>query len=114
MVPEHSEARSGSEFGRPCIRGMRISVYDIPGWLAAGMANGQIVGEFPELTLGDIRAAPACAADLEAFLRVLVKMPDTEPEERDRIETPLTLNGAPSAAQSLLLSERLSETTVRP
>jgi len=42
---------------------MRISVYDIFGWLAAGMTNEQIVAEYPELTGEDIRAALAFAAD---------------------------------------------------
>ena len=49
--------------GRPCIRGMRISVYDILGWLAAGMSMGEIIDEYPELTDEDIRAALAFAAD---------------------------------------------------
>jgi len=53
----------GKRGGRPCIRGMRISVYDILGWLAAGMTTEEIVGEFPELTVEDIRAALAFAAD---------------------------------------------------
>ncbi|MGB0768144.1 MAG: DUF433 domain-containing protein [Phycisphaeraceae bacterium] len=53
----------GKRGGRPCIRGMRISVYDILGWLAAGMTNEQIVAEYPELTAEDIRAALAFAAD---------------------------------------------------
>jgi uncharacterized protein (DUF433 family) len=42
---------------------MRITVYDILGWLAAGMSNEEIMQEYPELTLGDIRAALAFAAD---------------------------------------------------
>jgi len=58
----------GKRGGRPCIRGMRISVYDIFGWLAAGMSNDQIVAEFPELTIEDIRAALAYAADREHHL----------------------------------------------
>lgn len=55
----------GKRGGRPCIRGMRITVYDILGWLAAGMSNEQIVDEYPELTPEDIRAALAYAADRE-------------------------------------------------
>lgn len=55
----------GKRGGRPCIRGMRITVYDILGWLAAGMSNEQIVQEYPELTVDDIRAALAYAADRE-------------------------------------------------
>lgn len=58
----------GKRGGRPCIRGMRISVYDILGWLAAGMTNEQIVEEFPELTREDIRAALAYAADRDHHL----------------------------------------------
>ncbi len=58
----------GKRGGRPCIRGMRISVYDVLGWLAAGMSNEQIIEEYPELTLEDIRASLAYAADREHHL----------------------------------------------
>ena len=58
----------GKRGGRPCIRGMWISVYDILGWLAAGMTNDQILEEYPELTVDDIRAALAYAADREHHL----------------------------------------------
>jgi len=63
----------GKRGGRPCIRGMRISVYDILGWLAAGMTNEQIIKAFPELTLEDIRAALAYAADRDHHLIGSVK-----------------------------------------
>ena len=59
---------SGKRGGRPCIRGMRISVCDVLGWLAAGMTNEQIIEEFPELTLEDIRASLAYAADRDHHL----------------------------------------------
>lgn len=49
--------------GRPCVRGMRISVGDVLGWLAEGMSHAQIIEEFPELTEDDIRAVLAYAAD---------------------------------------------------
>lgn len=55
----------GKRGGRPCIRGMRIAVADILGWLAAGMSHEEIIGDFPELTEDDIRAALAYAADRE-------------------------------------------------
>lgn len=58
----------GKRGGRPCIRGMRISVYDVLGWLAAGMTNEQIIEEFPELTIEDIRASLAYAADRDHHL----------------------------------------------
>lgn len=55
----------GKRGGRPCIRGMRITVADILGWLAAGMSHGEILADYPELTENDIRAALAYAADRE-------------------------------------------------
>ncbi|HYD86592.1 MAG TPA: DUF433 domain-containing protein [Vitreimonas sp.] len=55
----------GKRGGRPCIRGMRIAVADILGWLAAGMTPAEIVTDYPELTETDIRAALAYAADRE-------------------------------------------------
>jgi uncharacterized protein (DUF433 family) len=55
----------GKRGGRPCIRGMRIAVADILGWLAAGMSHDQVLSEYPELTEDDIRAALAYAADRE-------------------------------------------------
>ena len=44
-------------FGKPCVRGMRISLYDILGWLASGMTSNEIIEDFPELTKEDITAA---------------------------------------------------------
>lgn len=58
----------GKRGGRPCIRKMRISVYDVLGWLAAGMTNKQIIEEYPELTLQDITASLAYAADRDHHL----------------------------------------------
>ena len=49
--------------GKPCIRRMRITVYDVLGWLAAGMSTADIINDFPELTETDIRACLAFAAD---------------------------------------------------
>ena len=56
-------------FGKPCIRDTRITVYDILGWLAAGMTYDEIITDFPELTLDDIRACLAYAADREHKLQ---------------------------------------------
>ncbi len=50
-------------FGQPCIRGMRITVYDILEWLAGGMAYEEILDEFPDLTIEDILASIAFVAD---------------------------------------------------
>jgi uncharacterized protein (DUF433 family) len=51
--------------GRPCIRGLRITVYDVLGWLASGMTPAEIIEDFPELTHADIMACLAFAADRE-------------------------------------------------
>ncbi|HUE89302.1 MAG TPA: DUF433 domain-containing protein [Vicinamibacterales bacterium] len=52
-------------FGKPCVRGTRISVGDILGYLAGGMSEAQILGDFPQLTTDDIRACLAYAAERE-------------------------------------------------
>jgi uncharacterized protein (DUF433 family) len=60
---------AGIRFGRPCIKGTRISVYDILSWLAAGMTVNEIIEDFPELTESDILACLAFAADREHKLQ---------------------------------------------
>ena len=57
-------------FGRPCVKGTRIAVYDILNWLASDMTNEQIVQDYPELKTEDIKACLAFAADKEHKLRV--------------------------------------------
>ena len=56
---------SGKRSGQPCIRGMRITVYDIFEYLASGMTVAEVLHDFPELTAADIRACFAYAADKE-------------------------------------------------
>ena len=51
--------------GKPCIRGMRITVYDVLSYLAAGMTEQEILDDFPYLTKEDIRACLSYAADRE-------------------------------------------------
>jgi len=58
----------GKRSGKPCIRGLRITVQDVLEYLAAGMSHEEIVAEFPELTEDDIRACLAFAADRERRL----------------------------------------------
>jgi uncharacterized protein (DUF433 family) len=60
--------KPGKRGGRPTVRGMRISVGDVLGWLAAGMSHEEILGDYPELTEKDIRACLAYAADRERRL----------------------------------------------
>ena len=58
----------GKRSGKPCIRGLRITVYDILDYLAGGMSENDILRDFPELTQEDIRACLAFAADRERRL----------------------------------------------
>lgn len=55
----------GKRGGRPCIRGLRITVYDVLSMLAGGMTHQEILEDFPELTAEDIMAVLAYAADRE-------------------------------------------------
>lgn len=58
----------GKRGGKPCIRGLRITVYDVLEYLASGMTEAQILADFPDLTSDDIRASLAFAADRERRL----------------------------------------------
>ena len=60
----------GKRGGKPCIRGMRITVYDILEYLASGMSQQEILKDFPYLTEIDILACLAYAADREKQLLV--------------------------------------------
>jgi uncharacterized protein (DUF433 family) len=60
----------GKRGGKPCIRGLRVTVYDVLDYLAAGMTHAQILEEFPYLHEEDIRACLAYAADRERRLMV--------------------------------------------
>lgn len=61
----------GKRGGKPCIRGLRITVYDVLEYLAAGMTEKQILEDFSELTAKDIKACLAFAADREKKLFVV-------------------------------------------
>ena len=58
----------GKRGGKPCIRGLRITVYDVLDYLASGMTEQDILNDFPELTSDDIKACLAFAADRERKL----------------------------------------------
>lgn len=62
---EYMTLEPGKRGGKPCIRGLRMTVYDVLEYLAAGMTPDEIVRDFPNLTLDDIRACLAYAADRE-------------------------------------------------
>ena len=57
--------------GKPCIRGMRVTVYDVLDYLASGMSQTQILADFPDLTAQDIKACLAFAADRERKLTTI-------------------------------------------
>lgn len=57
--------------GQPCIRGLRMTVYDVLEYLAAGMSHAEILRDFPDLTEDDIRACLAFAADIGKRVVVL-------------------------------------------
>ena len=63
------QRNSNKRFGKPCVRNTRITVYDVLGWLAAGMSTEDIINDFPELTENDIKACLSYAADREHKLQ---------------------------------------------
>jgi uncharacterized protein (DUF433 family) len=65
---KHITIEPGKRGGKPCIRGLRITVSDVLDYLAAGLTPEQIVAEHPDLTPEDIQAALAYSADLQRKL----------------------------------------------
>ena len=61
----------GKRSGKPCIRGLRITVSDVLGYLASGMTHAEILHDFPYLTEEDFFASLAFAADRERKLETL-------------------------------------------
>lgn len=59
-------------FGKPCIKGTRITVWDILGWLSNDMTYEEILEDFPTLTKADILAALAYSAHREGNIKILV------------------------------------------
>ena len=84
MTPQHSQTYAqsmdwreyitfepGKRSGQPCIRGMRITVYDVLEYLAGGMTIDEVLDDFPDLTHDDIRACFAFAADTGRRIHVV-------------------------------------------
>jgi uncharacterized protein (DUF433 family) len=61
----------GKRSGKPCVRGLRITVYDVLGYMAAGMSQAEILADFPDLTENDIRACLAFAADSDRRFEIV-------------------------------------------
>ena len=75
MSPDYTKiitVEPGKRGGKPCIRGLRITVYDVLEYLASGMTEDQLLADFPDLEQADIQASLAFAADRE---RRLVSLP---------------------------------------
>jgi uncharacterized protein (DUF433 family) len=65
---KHITIEADKRGGKPCIRGMRITVYDVLEYLASGMSEDEILRDFPELKEDDIKASVAFAANREREL----------------------------------------------
>ena len=59
---DHITIEPGNRSGQPCVRGMRITVKDVLEYLAGGMTVDELLADFPELTVEDVRASFAYAA----------------------------------------------------
>lgn len=71
-ISERITLQPGKRGGRPCIRGLRITVYDVLAMLAEGMPESEILEDFPEIEAADIRACLAYAAKREQSVIKLV------------------------------------------
>ena len=67
---EYIEVNPEIRFGKPVIKGTRITVYDVLQWLASGMTHEQIISDFPQLTDPMILACLAYAANRERIIKV--------------------------------------------
>lgn len=67
---DYIEIRPDKRFGKPCIKGTRITVYDVLNWLSNGMTKQEIIADFEELSEEMILACLAFAADKEHKLRI--------------------------------------------
>lgn len=70
---DHITIEAGKRGGKPCIRGLRISVYDVLSWLADGMSEAEIIEDFPELKTEDIKACLSFAANREHSISSLMQ-----------------------------------------
>jgi uncharacterized protein (DUF433 family) len=70
---ERITIEAGKRGGKPCIRGLRITVYDVLSWLADGMTEPEIIEDYPELMAEDIKACLAFAASREHNISALVR-----------------------------------------
>ena len=67
---EYIEVNAEIRFGKPVIKGTRITVYDVLQWLASGMTHEQIIVDFPQLSNDQILACLSYAANKERIIKV--------------------------------------------
>jgi uncharacterized protein (DUF433 family) len=67
---EYIEVNAEIRFGKPVIKGTRITVYDVLQWLASGMSHEEIINDFPQLSENEILACLAYAANKERIVKV--------------------------------------------
>ena len=69
---QYIEINPEIRFGKPCIKGTRISVFDVLSWLASGMSFDEIIKDFPSITKDDILACLAYSADKERKVKITI------------------------------------------
>ena len=69
---EFIEINPQIRFGRPCLKGTRISVYDVLSWLASGMSTDEILLDYPQLSKDQVLACLAYSADKERKATIAV------------------------------------------
>lgn len=69
---DHIEINPEIRFGKPCIKGTRISVFDILSWLSQGMSTKDIIDDFPQLKEVDVLATLDYSADKERKIKVSI------------------------------------------
>jgi uncharacterized protein (DUF433 family) len=75
VIAERITIEPGKRSGQPCIRGLRITVWDVLGWLAAGRSEEQILDDYPELEKDDFRAISSVSADADCYELVATHEP---------------------------------------
>jgi uncharacterized protein (DUF433 family) len=68
---EYIEINPNIRFGKPCLKGTRITVYDVLSWLAAGMSTDEIIIDFPQLAKEHVLACLAYSADKERKTKIV-------------------------------------------
>jgi uncharacterized protein (DUF433 family) len=71
---DHITIEPGKRGGKPCVRGLRITVYEVLEYLASDMTEEEILNDFPDLTKEDLKACVAFAADRERRLLTIPEL----------------------------------------